>query len=75
MLNVDLDPAHYDAVRKNGIAFRPQLALPAGSYRLRLGVVDMTNSRVGTLDAPFTIQSTTVVGNRKAGEGSGAIPK
>lgn len=54
MLNVDLDAEHYGAVRKNGIAFRPQLALPPGKYRLRLGVVDMTNDRIGTLDVPFT---------------------
>jgi VWFA-related protein len=55
MLNVDFDAAHYEIVRKTGIAFRPQLALPPGHYRLRLGVVDGTNSRVGTLDVPFTV--------------------
>jgi VWFA-related protein len=57
-LDIDFDPAHYDAVRKNGIAFRPQLALPPGKYRLRLGVVDLSNGRVGTLDAPFVLKET-----------------
>lgn len=55
MLNMDFDPAHYDAVRKAGIAFRPQLALPSGKYRLRLGIVDMSNGHIGTLDVPFTV--------------------
>jgi hypothetical protein len=58
MLNIDLDAAHYAAVRKSGIAFRPNIALPPGKYRLRLGVVDMTNNRIGTLDAPFTVEAT-----------------
>jgi VWFA-related protein len=56
MLNVDFDPAHYKLVQKAGIAFRPQLALSPGRYRLRLGVADMTNHRIGTLDIPFTLE-------------------
>jgi hypothetical protein len=58
MLNMDFDSAHYAAVRKAGIAFRPQLALLPGKYRLRLGVVDMSNGRIGTLDVPFTVKAT-----------------
>jgi hypothetical protein len=43
--------------RAAGIAFRPQLALPPGKYHLRLGVVDMSNGRIGTLDVPFTVKA------------------
>jgi len=57
MLNMDFDAAHYAAVRSAGIAFRPQLALPPGKYHLRLGVVDMSNGRIGTLDVPFTVKA------------------
>ena len=58
MLNMDFDAAHYAAVRSAVIAFRPQLALPPGKYRLRRGVVDMNNGRIGTLDVPFTVKAT-----------------
>jgi hypothetical protein len=35
----------------------PQCHAP-GKYRLRLGVVDMSNGRIGTLDVPFTVKAT-----------------
>ena len=66
MLNMDFDAAHYAAVRKAGIAFRPQLALPPGKYHLRLGVVDMSNGRIGTLDVPFTVKTTGSTGKAMA---------
>ena len=37
-----------------GIEFALRVKLKPGSYRLRLGVTDMNNHRLGTLDMPLT---------------------
>lgn len=57
MLNIDLDPARYNFILQNGIAFRQQLPLKAGKYRLRLGVSDDASHRIGTLDMPVSADS------------------
>ena len=54
-LNIDLDPARYNFILQNGIAFRQQLPLKTGKYRLRLGVSDDTSHRIGTLDMPVSV--------------------
>jgi VWFA-related protein len=54
-LNIDLDPARYDFVLHNGIAFQQRLPLVPGKYRLRLGVVDDTSHRIGTIDVPVSV--------------------
>lgn len=54
-IHVDLDPAEYAEVLKTGIAFQQKLALKPGRYRLRLGVSDMNNHRLGTLDMPVVV--------------------
>jgi hypothetical protein len=54
-IHVDLDPAEYADVLKTGIAFQQKLALKPGRYRLRLGVSDMNNHRLGTLDMPVVV--------------------
>jgi VWFA-related protein len=54
-IHLDLDPDQYTAVLKSGIAFAQKLALKPGHYRLRLGVSDMNNHRLGTLDMPVVI--------------------
>jgi VWFA-related protein len=54
-IRVDLDPEQYAAALKEGLAFQQKLALKPGRYRLRLGVSDMNNHRLGTLDMPVTI--------------------
>lgn len=55
LLNLDFDPAQYQAVLKSGITFTQQLKLPPGHYRLRLGVSDVVSHRLGTLDMPISI--------------------
>lgn len=52
-LNIDVDTAQYDFILAKGIAFRQQLSLKPGKYRLRLGVSDDTSHRIGTLDMPL----------------------
>jgi len=54
-LHLDFTPEQYNAILKTGIQFGLKLDLKPGSYRLRLGVSDMNNHRLGTLDMPVTI--------------------
>jgi VWFA-related protein len=54
-LHLDFTPAQYRDILKTGIRFGLKLPLPPGSYLLRLGVSDMSNHRLGTLDIPVTI--------------------
>lgn len=55
-LNLDFTPEQYQSILKTGIQFGLRLPLKPGSYRLRLGVTDMNNHRVGTLDMPVTVR-------------------
>lgn len=55
VLHLDFTPAQYHAVLKTGIGFALRMKLKPGSYRLRLGVSDMNNHRLGTLDMPVTV--------------------
>jgi VWFA-related protein len=54
-IKVDLTPAQYADVLKSGISFQQRLNLKPGNYRLRLGVSDMNNHRLGTLDMPVVV--------------------
>jgi len=51
-LNLDLDPDHYQSLLSTGIGFQLALALKPGRYRMRLGVNDLGNHHLGTLDMP-----------------------
>jgi VWFA-related protein len=55
VLVVDLDADHFKALLGTGIPFHQELALKPGRYRLRLGVSDLNNHRLGTLDMPIAI--------------------
>jgi hypothetical protein len=55
MYVVDLDQEAFRKLFKDGMPAHQQLLLPAGRYRLRLGVLDLGNQRVGTLDMPVVI--------------------
>jgi VWFA-related protein len=56
-LHLDLTSEQYQSVLKTGIRFGLKLPLKPGSYRLRLGVSDLNNHRLGTLDMPVTVAS------------------
>jgi VWFA-related protein len=63
VIRLDLDPEAYAAVLKDGIRFQQKLALKPGRYRMRLGVSDMNNNRLGTLDMPVEIAPQSTGGN------------
>lgn len=54
-LHLDFTPDQYQSILKTGIQFGMKLPLKPGNYRLRLGVSDMNNHRLGTLDMPMTV--------------------
>jgi len=45
----------YEDVMRSHISAHQELEVKAGTYTLRLGVVDRTSRRIGTLDVPLTI--------------------
>jgi VWFA-related protein len=56
-LNIDLDPERYEFIRSAGIAFRQQLALKPGKYRVLLGVRDESSHKLGTVEIPVAIEA------------------
>jgi VWFA-related protein len=58
-LHLDYTPEQYQNILKTGIRFGLKLPLKPGNYRLRLGVSDMNNHRLGTLDMPVKLAATT----------------
>jgi hypothetical protein len=54
-LNIDLDPQKYEYIVSAGIAFRQQLELKPGAYRVLLGVSDQNSHKVGTIEMPITV--------------------
>jgi VWFA-related protein len=63
LLNLNFDPAQYQAALANGVTFTQQLKLPPGGYRLRLGVSDLDAHRLGTLDMQVQVGAPSVKGN------------
>jgi VWFA-related protein len=53
----DLDQPAFEKLFTSGMPMHQELALPPGRYRLRLGVSDLRNHRIGTLDMPIEIAS------------------
>jgi VWFA-related protein len=54
-LNIDLDPQRFAFIQQAGIAFRQQLALKPGKYRVVLGVSDESSRKLGTVEMPVVV--------------------
>lgn len=54
-LSFHLSEAQYQVAANNGLPLRLQLALKPGRYRIRLGVSDRSNHRIGSVDMPVEI--------------------
>jgi hypothetical protein len=52
-MELTLKPAQ--ATLEHGIAAHLELELKPGTYKLRLGVLDYGNGKIGTLDVPISI--------------------
>ena len=50
-----IKPAAYDTVMNNGIPAQQIMALPPGTYTLRLGVMDRPSQQIGTLDVQLVV--------------------
>lgn len=58
MYVVNLDTAAFQKLLSSGMKMHLELRLSPGEYRLRLGVSDMNNHHVGTLDMPIQVAAT-----------------
>jgi hypothetical protein len=67
-LHLDFTADQYKAYLQSGVKFRQQIPLPPGKYRLRLGVSDLTNHRLGTLIVPVEIAQSANVASPGAGK-------
>ena len=54
-LNLGLTDEDYQAVLQKGVPVRQALHLPPGSYSVRLGALDLTSGRIGTLTFPYVM--------------------
>jgi hypothetical protein len=54
---VDLDPQAFQKLFTSGMPMHQELTLAPGRYRLRLGVDDLANHHIGTVDMPIEIAS------------------
>jgi hypothetical protein len=52
---VDLDPPAFQKLLASGMPMHQELALAPGRYRLRLGLTDLGNHHIGTLNMPIEI--------------------
>ena len=54
-MDLDLKPETFRRVLNAGVPAHQQLTLKPGTYKLRLGVMDYSNSKIGTLEVPVTV--------------------
>jgi VWFA-related protein len=62
-IGITLNPAEYEAMLRNGVPMHQEMALPAGTYQLRIGVMDRLSQKVGTVDAPLTVTEQKAASN------------
>lgn len=52
---LDLKPETFQRVLNSGVPAHQELTLKPGTYKLRLGVMDYTSAKIGTLEIPVTV--------------------
>ncbi|MGA1983701.1 MAG: VWA domain-containing protein [Acidobacteriaceae bacterium] len=57
-LNLPLSPGEYREFVKTPFQFSQQLDLPPGQISLRVGILDTTSNKVGTLEVPLIVSKT-----------------
>ncbi|MGH9511268.1 MAG: VWA domain-containing protein [Terriglobales bacterium] len=58
-MDATLSLAEYESSLRTGLGVSQELALPAGRYSLRVGVMDRGSQKIGTLDVPLAVAPTT----------------
>lgn len=66
-MDTNLRPEPYQTIMQTGLPFHQELNLKPGVYTLRLGVLDRSSQKIGTVDVPLTIPSN---GNSSAASSS-----
>jgi VWFA-related protein len=54
-MDLDLKPETFQKMQNTGVPAHEELTLKPGNYKLRLGVMDYTSSKIGTLEIPVTV--------------------
>lgn len=54
-MDMDLKPETFQKVMASGVPAHQVLMLKPGAYKLRLGVMDYTTAKIGTLEVPVTV--------------------
>jgi len=58
-MNLPLTPVQYRQFIKTPFKFSQQLNLPLGQISLRVGILDTTSNKVGTLEIPLFVSKTS----------------
>src|SRR5450631_2072011 len=56
-MTLDPKPETFQKMLNTGVPFHQELTLKPGTYTLRLGVMDYTSAKIGTLEIPVTISA------------------
>lgn len=54
-MDLDLKPETFQKIQDTGVPAHEEITLRPGNYKLRLGVMDYTSSKIGTLEIPVTV--------------------
>ncbi len=60
-MNLDLKSETFQKVMNTGVPAHQELTLKPGTYKLRLGVMDYTSAKIGTLELPVTVGAQTAL--------------
>ncbi len=54
-MDLDLKPETFQKIQDTGVPAHEEISLKPGNYKIRLGVMDYTSSKIGTLEIPVTV--------------------
>ena len=54
-MDLNVKPETFQRMLNTGVPAHQELALKQGSYKLRLGVMDYSNNKIGTLEVPIIV--------------------
>ena len=60
-MDATLGAADYESAQRTGLVVKQELELPPGKYNLRMGVMDRGSQKIGTLDVPVIVSTTSAL--------------